>query len=67
MLSGSDTAEAALSSKRPDASFCVATQPDGLSMIYTAVPEPTTALIGVVGAAGICVMMLRRLRDPVDD
>jgi len=63
---GSDSTGASLASKRPGASFGVLSQAGGLAITYI-VPEPTTALIGVVGAAGICVMMLRRLRDPVDD
>jgi len=44
----------------------VVSQAGGLAITYI-VPEPTTAVLGVIGAAGICAMMLRRLREPEDD
>jgi fibronectin-binding autotransporter adhesin len=50
---GADASGNLLGDVRPLASFSVASQPDGVYLLYAAVPEPTTSALLVIGAASL--------------
>lgn len=59
---GADAFGNQLTTVRPNASFSVASQPDGVYLVYSAVPEPTTTALLVVGAASLLGVIARNRR-----
>lgn len=59
---GTDASGNVLATVRPNASFSVASQPDGVYLLYSAVPEPTTTALLVIGAASLLGVVARNRR-----
>ena len=65
ILTGNDSGAVALATVRPNASFALeARDGDGLYLTYSAVPEPATWAMAVLGAAG-AARLRRRGRSSV--
>jgi fibronectin-binding autotransporter adhesin len=59
---GADASGNVLATVRPQASFSLASQQDGVFLIYSAVPEPTTTALLVFGAASLVGVVARARR-----